>query len=176
MINYTPQTWQDGSVPHSVTAERMTHIETGIYDAHNPDSVYAYRNASLTIPNTSWTDLILNTGELWDTSNMHSTSSNSQRLIAKTSGEHDIYGKAEFGLNDTGIRGLRILAIKSGVTSSVNRVQIPSAGNSDYTCISVPGRVLLSADDYVVMQAYQSSGGSLVAFDYALTMQHVRAN
>lgn len=176
MINYTPQTWQDGSIPHSVTAERMTHIETGIYDAHNPDSVYAYRNASLTVPNDSWTDLILNAGELWDTSDMHSTSSNSQRLIAKTAGEHDIYGKAEFGLSDTGIRGLRLLAIKSGVTSSINRVHYPNAGSSDFTAIAIPGRLLLGVNDYIVMQAYQDSGGNLIVFDYALAMRHVRAN
>lgn len=97
--------------------------------------------------------------EDFDTNTLHSTSVNNSRITIKTTGKYIITGCVGFASNATGKRIVRI--IKNGATVLQYAGQdAQSSGNTD---ISIAVIASLTATDYVEIQGYQSSGGSLDA-------------
>lgn len=124
-----------------------------------------YNNASLVIPNATFTPLTFNT-ERYDTDNIHSTASNTSRLTCKTAGKYLITGNAYFAINATGRRLYRLLL--NGATP----IAQVSAGLNNANRIYLVATTIwdMSVNDYVEFLAWQNSGGNLnVIADSALS-------
>jgi len=116
-----------------------------------------YNSANITIANGTQTTLTFDS-ERSDTYNLHSTSSNTERLIAPTPGTYTITGHVAFSSNST---GRRLLIISLNGTSNWIAAQNTAAVSGDATDISISTTYNLSAGDYVILRAFQTSGGSL---------------
>ena len=122
----------------------------------NPEmSARVYNNAAQSIPNTTWTALTFNS-ERFDTSNIHSTSSNTSRLTAPTGGKYLITGTACFTNNVT---GFRTFAFTINGTY-INQSSTSNSGAFD-SCQSPSTVYQLNAGDYAEFMVYQNSGGAL---------------
>lgn len=109
------------------------------------------------VPNISHTAIAFGAEE-FDVGDMHSTSTNSERLTISTPGAYEIKAHASFASNGTGsYRWTRIL--KNGTTELDSVNGPPSAGAR--TIMEVGTCVELAAGDYVTLVVYQDSGGSL---------------
>lgn len=124
-----------------------------------------YRDTDVGIANNAWTGVPFVT-EDFDPDVMHDNASNTTRITIPTGGAgyYIATGQIRFAANGTGSRGIRFL--KNGATSSaLGGGQFdPSANASiDHGINISSGIVKLSAGDYLEMQAFQNSGGSLNA-------------
>ncbi len=98
--------------------------------------------------------------ERWDTNAMHSTGSNSSRLVAPVAGTYLVTGHLGFALNTTGIRYIYILSSTAGL--AVAQADLPVSGlGAIADFLSVAAIVRLAATEYVELVAYQNSGGNL---------------
>jgi hypothetical protein len=102
--------------------------------------------------------------ERYDTDTIHSTVSNTSRLTATTAGKYDIKGSISYTAAASGVRLARILL--NGATVIANETRA-SASAADATAMTVATVYDLAAGDYVELQAYQNSGGSLNALHTA---------
>lgn len=114
-------------------------------------------NVDHTIPDTTWTSLAWNC-EDFDTNNMHSLVSNTDRITIKHAGTYLLMGYACFDPNAIGRRLVRFL--KNGTTPMLeNQNTNPSA--TEFCFVSLMDTVVLVVNDYVTFDAYQDSGGNL---------------
>jgi hypothetical protein len=111
------------------------------------------------ISNNTWTDIPLDS-ELIDSDGGHSTVTNTARYTPQTAGWFLFSGGVSFASNATGVRGVRwsftgtavngsqalVNSLSGQVTSTVARTQLIAANGST---------------DYVTIQGFQTSGGSL---------------
>jgi len=116
-----------------------------------------YNNANIIHTNTgNWQTLTFNS-EMSDPYGMHSTSINTERVIAPLGGWYLATGHLVFAANTTGMRGLMIQL--NGAT--LLAVDGRNAQSSGATWISIACLSKLDAGDYLTMMGYQSSGGNL---------------
>lgn len=134
--------------------------ERHIHDlGKHPGGVIAARvhNAGdQSINNETWTTLTFDS-ERFDTDTIHSTSSNTGRLTAKTAGKYTIYATVTFANNATGRRIVRFRFNGSTVIAEVGEQGLDNAEVD--TVISALYE--FAVDDFVEVQAWQSSGGGL---------------
>jgi hypothetical protein len=117
-----------------------------------------YNNANLTniLVNATYTSLTFNS-ERQDTSNYHSTSSNTSRLVAPVSGMYYIHGSAYLGTSTAGTsRSIGFLKNNSVFISTDNK-----PGNAGGTHLSSGTQTYLNAGDYMEMQIYQDTGSTM---------------
>lgn len=119
----------------------------------------AYNSADIALATATMTALTFN-GERFDRSpgtEIHSTSSNTDRLTAPIDGTYALVGGAEFAANAT---GERMLEIELNGSLAIARTRfVPSDGNP---CnLHVFAVYDLLATQYARLRAYQASGGSL---------------
>lgn len=156
---YVKQTWVDGDTSKPFSAARLGVIENGIFDAHYRPSVKVHNTIGQSIATATQTVLTWNTEE-YDTDAMHSTVSNTGRLVAPVAGKYHIEGRIAFPTNATGFRQAQIRA--TGVTVYDTDTDYgPTAAGACYLHVST--FALLAAADYVEMLCSQNSGGSLTA-------------
>lgn len=122
----------------------------------------AYHNTSQSIANSTATTLAFNS-ERYDTDTIHDPSTNNERLTCKTAGIYLISATVQFQANATGYRSLS-LAVNG--TISISGVVQPATAGGIVTQINVGGIYPLAVNDYVIVQASQTSGGVL-AIDFA---------
>ena len=116
----------------------------------------AYRSSDLSIANASYTVVDLNAEE-FDTDTMHDLVTNPSRLTVKTAGKYLIVANVWFAANATGIRIARIDVNGLGYSiASTNAV-----GSSYYTQFIVMHLHQCAVNDYIQLNVYQNSGGSL---------------
>ncbi len=100
--------------------------------------------------------------EEWDTDNMHSTSSNTSRLVVPSGqgGHYLVMGQVAFDNNAVGHRNLKIRVNGSSSTwlAKSNQTML---GSTDCQWLQVSKVIALSAGDYVELIAYQTSGTTL---------------
>lgn len=154
---YVKQAWIDGDTTKPTSAARLGVIETGIFDAHYRPSVAVYHSAGVSIPNNADTAVVFDT-ESYDTDSMHSTVSNTARLVAPVAGKYDIKGRLAFNANATGLRYLKI-RLNGTTVIDWDAENSPTAGQT--TFLGVARDSLMSASDYVELLAFQNSGGAL---------------
>jgi hypothetical protein len=99
-------------------------------------------------------------GEDWDsTGAMHSTVSNTSRLLPGAAGKYRVWAYVSYDFNTT---GRRISALwKNGFSVGEQLAEVdtgPPLGESD---CSLYAEVQLATTDYVEVVAYQASGGNL---------------
>lgn len=116
------------------------------------------QSAAQSIPNAAYTALNFDL-ETVDTSNMHSTSSNTSRLTATIAGWYLLTGVVGFAGNSTGRRLLSWFI--NGQQTPQTYVGLPPVGTSA-TAIPAPSLVArLNVGDYAELRAYQDSTAAL---------------
>jgi hypothetical protein len=128
----------------------------------------AYNNTTQSINNSSSTEVTFNS-ENFDTDGFHSTSSNTGRMTIPSgkAGKYLVIGYINFNLNATGYRQAEILKNGSQIISGyyVNR----SVGSAAETQVNPVAVVDCAVGDYITMNAFQDSGGSLTIGTYGST-------
>lgn len=122
-----------------------------------PEGARVYNSAIITVPHMTHTPLPMNS-ERWDNDDCHSTSTNNTRLVCKTAGIYLIWGNARFAGNASGIRRL---SIRLNGSTFIAASTVHSVDASVVTYVDVSTVFQLSADGYVELVAYQTSGGDL---------------
>lgn len=123
-----------------------------------PAQCGAFHNTTQSISNTTWTAAVFNS-ELVDTSNLHDTATNTDRINVPRTGKYRITAQAEFAGNATGYRQARVTVNGSALARSTKIV--PNNGASLEAQASIEIYAILTAGDIVRLEAYQDSGGSL---------------
>lgn len=118
--------------------------------------VVVYNNANIAIANNSATEWLTFNSELRDDDNMHSTTTNTDRLVATRAGWYYVYCQIVFAGNATGRRQVVVAA-------STGHMAQQGAGVVDANSLGLNVSLLtyLDVNDYVRARAFQTSGGSL---------------
>jgi hypothetical protein len=120
------------------------------------------RNTSTqSIPTSTWTALTFATDDT-DIGDMHSPSVNTSRLTVP-SGEGGIYlvhGAVSFGASASGVRGIRLF-LNGGATASLEQYVPGFSTSSVGPTVMVTELVSLAAGDYLEVQVFQDTGGSI---------------
>lgn len=120
--------------------------------------------AAQSIPNITWTGVLLDTEDL-DRDAGHSTSSNTSRYVGKTPGWYLAPYTMCYAANATGSRWARIRTNGTdAVATTPGRDSRPSAGAVDTSMSGVGFVYLNGTTDYVELVVFQSSGGALNAY------------
>ena len=149
----------------NVTAGIITELQSNldehaaaVTDVHSLNkSCVAYNNAGFTIPTASLTQLTFNS-EVSDTDNIHSTSTNMERLACKTAGLYLIHCMFEWGSESEA--GGRYAEIRlNGTTQIASSTQAIRPGGYARAIFCV--LYSLAVNDYVTAHVYQNSGGNV---------------
>ena len=136
----------------------------GVPNSDNPliPAARVYNSANIPIATSgSWQALTFNS-ERYDNDAIHSTSSDTDKLVCKTAGVYAITGHVAFDGNSTGIRAVEI---RVGSTTIAQQLQTATSA-SFWPSFSIATQYKLAVDNYVQLRAYQSSGGSLSVLAY----------
>lgn len=128
---------------------------TGMIYGGTP-SARVYRTTTQTIADSTVTALTFD-AERWDNASLHSTSSNTDRLVAPVAGIYAVTAHIRWDTNGTGQRLLRVKDNAGALIASAS--QPPVSG--DVTYQSIATTVTLGASGYVTIEVYQTSGGNL---------------
>lgn len=96
--------------------------------------------------------------ERYDTDNMHSTVTNTDRLTCNTAGVYRITACAAWAANGAGERALNLIGNNTVLIAAVNQAPV---GGGPRTAQVITTEYKLAVGDFVTVQAYQSSGGIL---------------
>lgn len=125
----------------------------------NPAICKVRQTVAQSLTNSTATPITFTTEDV-DTSGMHSTSSNTSRIVATVAGWYMCNGNISYASNATGIRT---------TAWQVNGTPINGAGTSttpvtgvSTRCGAVGTLLFLNVGDYVELLAFQSSGGALL--------------
>jgi hypothetical protein len=141
-----------------LTAAQMN---TNVRDAVNflvaKPAVKVHNSTAQSIPTATWTSITWDTEDL-DNDGMHSTSTNAQMLVAATAGWYMVTANAEFAINGT---GQRLLRISDGGGITIFGGSSAGANSATTVTLSCSALVFLLPTNIVMAQVYQSSGGAL---------------
>lgn len=118
-----------------------------------------YSSANRSIGNNAFASIALN-AENYDTDGFHDNSTNNSRVTIPTGkdGYYRITGTFFFADNATGVRYGRLFLNN---TTQIDDTYVKPSGTGDAAYLRVMREIYLSAGDYVELQAFQNSGGSL---------------
>lgn len=156
----TPRTWVAGE---TVTAALMnSDVRDPLIMLVNTPRVRVYNSTGPSLTNATATLLSWDTEEI-NTNTMHSTVTNTSRLVATTAGRYLVIAQAGFASNATGARQVNVRKNAAGSSAG-------GTGLTSNTCSSVMASnvvaastfsTFLNAADYLEMFATQTSGGAL---------------
>ena len=129
----------------------------------NSIGALVYNNANFSHTSSgSWVDVTHNS-EKYDTNSFHSTSTNTNRITitAGFAGKYMLIGSIQWASNATGFRGIRFL---KNATTGIG-LDLRTANNGITTNMSICAATELAVGDYVTLNSYQDSGGTL-SIDY----------
>lgn len=128
-------------------------------DCFSPPRCRLTNSANISTTTATAKNLTFDT-EVFDSGTMHSTSVNTGRIVVPTGGAglYMIGANVEFDTNATGWRTLNLMLNTSTVIASHRAI---TSSASVTTRLSVATIYSLSAGDYLEVQVYQNSGGSL---------------
>jgi len=148
-----PRTWVAGEKPTAATLN--THIRDNLAHLGNPPRCSLYLTADQLIANTTATDLSGWT-ELEDTDTMYDAGSPT-RITFKTAGLYVVHACVRYASNATGYRAA--LINHNGSSDIANAYQAAAPNIPTTAVISFDYR--FAVNDYITLQARQSSGGDL---------------
>jgi len=99
------------------------------------------------------------TAEDYDTNSLHDNSTNNTRLTCKMAGIYHIFGCVRFESNATGSRIINVLKNGTDKLVSVRVESVEASGQHTTTTLSTDDELALN--DYVELQVWQNSGGTL---------------
>lgn len=150
-----PRTWSTGETVTATIMNATTGVKGALDFLLSPPRTSVYQTATTTCTTGVATTILFDT-ESYDTDTMHSTSVNTGRITATTTGLYTVYGQVCMASNATGTRTLALL--KNGTAVANARLQSVIATNA---YIDLETDVQLTAGDYVTMTMTQTSGGDL---------------
>ena len=121
-----------------------------------------YYNTSASVTDSTWTGAGFNT-ERYDYGAMHSTTVSSSRITAAVAGTYNFNGYVTWANNGVGSRRIRFQRYNSSsAAQEIFAMCEADAGDEVHpVTVSTGGDVAMAAGDYVVMEVFQGSGGSL---------------
>jgi hypothetical protein len=151
--------WNDAFLGGRLVTPNLDVDTTGFVNSATQPRCSAFHSATQSTTTSTWTSLNLDS-EDFDIGTMHDTVTNNTRVTVPTGGDglYWVIGSSLFAANATASRHLRLF--KNGATV-IKQQTYANAGGSDAVVISVAAIVVLSATDYVEVQAFQASGGNL---------------
>ena len=141
----------------SVGSSQIIDSSVGASKISSLPGTRVYNNAAISVADSTETLLTFN-NERYDTTGLHDTSTNPGRIVASYAGVYLIVVNIEWAANATGTRS--ILIYLNGTTKIASQNQVNN-GASIVTRQSVSTLYYLAPTDYVTVNAYQTSGGSL---------------
>lgn len=157
----TPYDWTAGVAPTAAA------LDAGVRDVGtfllSPPSCSLYNSSAPSLTNNTWT-LVTWDSESWDNDSMHSTASNTSRLVFATSGTYLLTVNAWFAANGTGGRGVNLTKSGAGTRAASNVVLSDGGVQATATAETLVAATVLrpfSAGDYVELWVWQASGGAL---------------
>lgn len=129
----------------------------------SPPRATVYNAASVSLTTATWTLATFDTDKQ-DTDTIHSTSSNTSRLVATTPGLYLVTAQVYFAPSGTGNRGVNFTPNGGGTRASTNAALSDGfcAGvNNTNQLVSVSFEWSAAEDDFLEMWVYQSSGSGL---------------
>ena len=138
------------------TPELLNNINIGLI--LNAPAFIGYQGTTQSIANTSWTSLNLDV-ESFDNYNGHSNVTNNSRYTCQVPGWYTVHGVYAPNGNTTGFRAARIAKNGSPILGHASYSGQPTS--SGIGVITPVKDVQLAVGDYVEIQGWQSSGGSL---------------
>lgn len=121
-----------------------------------PIGCRVFNDANISINNAAGTALTYNS-EDYDSEGMHSTSSNTGRIIFTKNGYYEVYAQNAFASNSTGYRQAFIR--KNG--STVIAQDVKNAVNGEITTLFCYTEYAFVVGDYIECIVFQNSGGAL---------------
>lgn len=146
----------DKLASNSVTSTKIQNgaVTSAKFAAH--PAARAYNSAALSISNNAETALTFDS-ERFDTSNLHSVSTNTSRMTAPVNGIYVITANVSWAANATGIR--RVF-LRWNASSNIAYSQV-SATSASVTAQNVATVYSLAASEYVEVFVLQTSGSAL---------------
>lgn len=141
------------------TAARLNILSDDVTFLHDPPTVHLTRSAFFTVANNTSTAITFDVERI-DTDNMHSTSSNIERINITTSGFYYFTGQATWAANATGHRSLGLRMSGATFASVVSQMAVTTASEGTAQCVSTL-RYIVAGANYMELVAAQSSGGAL---------------
>jgi hypothetical protein len=153
--------WTSPSTAVTGTIEPAADWNTTVRDNLNflatPPSVRVFNSAALAIATSARTAVTFDSERRKTDVGMHSTVTNTSRLVCTVAGNHLITGHVDWAGNATGVRqcefrlnGVTLIAISAGPAN---------AGGGPQLSVSTTWGLVVG--DYVEMTVYQTSGGNL---------------
>lgn len=130
----------------------------------DPPRLQASLSANVSLATSGTWQLISWDTETWDNDSMHSTSTNTSRLIAPTAGRYLVSVNAFFAPNATGTRGINLTPNGAGTKTANNAVLSDgyfAPANNTNNLVSATVEWSAAANDYLELWCVQSSGGAL---------------
>jgi len=121
-----------------------------------PIAARVYNSSAISVANNTWVTLTFN-AERYDTADLHSTSSNTDRLTAPAPGIYLITAHLRFQANANGDRIVSIVA--NGTTTIAMETQRATA--AVVHDLSIATMYYLAAGHYVTVSVQQTSGTTL---------------
>lgn len=122
----------------------------------DPPQASVYNSAAQSVSNATTTTMTANS-ENYDNDTMHSTASNTSRIVAQTAGRFEGFANVEFAADSDGYR--RVSFLVNGTTSVGG--QTVAAAPTVSTRLSATRTFVLAASDYVEVQVAHTAGGAL---------------
>lgn len=145
-------------------ADENTYVRDAVGFYKEVPRVFVYQGTTGTTAGTSGTAaLVLWDTEQYDTDTMHSTSTNTSRLVATTVGTYDVKVCVVWAANATGWRQVEIRKNAAGSSSggtAIAQFRVPATATLAglvFGSVDAP----LAATDYLECFVTQTSGGSL---------------
>lgn len=116
-----------------------------------------YNSAAITINNGVVTTVSFNS-ERYDTDNLHSTTTNPERLTITRPGIYLVWANIRFSDNAAGFRQMVLVLNGTTVIASDIRAPVATGFGYDMTLATI---YQFAVNDYVTVRAYQNSGANL---------------
>jgi hypothetical protein len=153
-----PRTWAASDLTTTIF-NGTTGIKGPLDFLLNPPRCRLYQTATTSMPSGTATAILFDTEED-DTDSMHSTSTNTSRIVCNAAGLYQVIATLGFAGNATGYR--RVDLRKNGGPTPFATVSVQAASSLS-SAVQVVAKVPLAVGDYVEMYGTQNSGSALAS-------------
>lgn len=143
-------------------AAKMNQLQTALNFLMNPPRAVAFASAAQSNTTNAVFQTIALDGETLDTDGLHDLVTSNSRMTIQTPGKYIMNGQITFANNVTGRRAARFIVNNTGAGNLGQTEAATVAASGGTTTVVIPPiEVALVAGDFVEMQGFQNSGGTL---------------
>lgn len=158
-----PRTWTAGETVTATIMNATTGVKGALDFILSPPRCFVYQTATTNCPTSGTENVLLFDTEQYDTDTMHSTSSNTGRITATTTGLYQVQYTITFAANATGYRTVSIRKNANAVAGAGTLLNVArtNAVSGVGTIVTAAVDIPLTAGDYIELFGLQTSGGAL---------------